>query len=102
MPNRKWTLAQLIELTDAGVSFNEIRKTCGADYRTVKRHFPDYAPFRPGGWREEGGAIRELNRQLKDLETAGKIHTKYELQARQRKLDEVRQADNADYIERRF
>lgn len=75
---------------------------CGADHRTVKKHFPNYSPFRRGGWKDEGGAIRELNRQLKDLETTGKIHTKQELQDRQRKLEEVRKADTADYIERRF
>lgn len=63
---------QLRQLVDAGVSYNEIRRTMGVDHRTVKRHFPDYAPFERGG-SGEAAVIRETNRRLREFERRGKI-----------------------------
>ena len=60
-------------LINAQVSLNEIRRTLGVDHRTVKRYFPDYRPFRRGGWRDEGGQIREANRKLREFERKGRI-----------------------------
>lgn len=64
---------QIKKLMEAGVSLSEIRRTTGADYRTVKRIDPDYRPFRPGGWKNEGGEIRETNRKLREFERKGRI-----------------------------
>lgn len=64
--------AQLRQLVDAGVSYNEIRRTMGVDHRTVKRHFPDYAPFERGG-AGEAAVIRKVNQQLNEFIERGKI-----------------------------
>ena len=64
---------RLKNLVEDGVSLNEIRRTLGVDHRTVKRYFPNYRPFRPGGWKNEGGEIRETNRKLREFERKGRI-----------------------------
>jgi hypothetical protein len=63
---------QLRKLVDAGVSLNEIRRTMGVDHRTLRRHFPDYAPFERGG-SGEAAVIREVSRGLREFERRGKI-----------------------------
>lgn len=66
----KWQALQ--QLVSVGVSYNEIRRTLRVDYRTVKRHFPDYRPFPVGGG-GEAAEIRETNRKLREFERRGKI-----------------------------
>jgi hypothetical protein len=60
-----------VELTSAGVSLNELRRTLGIDYRTVRRYKPDYRPFEVGGG-GEASVIREVNRQLRELDRTGR------------------------------
>lgn len=56
----------------AGLSYNEIRRTLGIDYRTIQRHYPDYKPFEAGGG-GDAAEIRETNRQLREFLRRGKI-----------------------------
>lgn len=56
----------------SGWSYNEIRRTLGIDYRTVKKHYPDYKPFPVGGG-GDAAIIRETNRQLSEFLSRGKI-----------------------------
>ena len=64
---------KLCAMVEDGYSINAIMKSLNMDHRTIKRYFPEYRPFRPGGWRDEGGAIRETNRQLDEFLRRGKI-----------------------------
>lgn len=56
----------------AGLSYNEIRRTLGIDYRTIRRHYPDYKPFEVGGG-GDAAEIRETNRRLQEFLRRGKI-----------------------------
>lgn len=56
----------------AGLSLNEIQRTLHIDYRTVRKHFPDYKPHEVGGG-GEAAEIRETNRQLREFLRRGKI-----------------------------
>lgn len=64
--------AALCGAVEAGLSLNEIQRQHGIDYRTVRRWFPDYRPFQPGGG-GDAAIVRETNRQLRDLEKFGRI-----------------------------
>lgn len=66
----RWQALQ--ELVAAGVSLNEIRRTLGVDYRTVRRHFEGYKPFEVGGG-GEASVIREVNRKLRELDRTGRV-----------------------------
>lgn len=61
-----------VELTNAGVSLNELRRTLGVDHRTVKRYRPGYSAFPVGGG-GDAALVREANRQLREFERRGKI-----------------------------
>lgn len=65
-------LSALRAAVNSGLSYNEIRRTLGVDYRTVKRHYPDYKPFEVGGG-GDAAVIRETNRQLQEFLRRGKI-----------------------------
>lgn len=64
--------AQIETLMRAGASLNEIKRTTGADYRTVRRIDPNYRPFEVGGG-GDAAVIRETNRQLDEFMRRGKI-----------------------------
>lgn len=59
-------------LMEQGASLNEIRRTTGADHRTVKRLNPNYKPF-PVGGAGDAAVIRETNRKLREFEKTGKV-----------------------------
>lgn len=65
-------MAALTAAVNAGLSYNEIRRTLGVDYRTIQRHFPEYKPFEAGGG-GDAAIIRETNRQLREYLRRGKI-----------------------------
>lgn len=65
-------MAHLRAAVNAGLSYNEIRRTLGVDYRTIKKHFPQYKPFEVGGG-GDAAVIRETNRQLQEFLRRGKI-----------------------------
>ena len=65
-------MKSLTAAVNAGLSYNEIRRSLGVDYRTVKRHFPGYKPYEVGGG-GEAAVIRETNRQLREFLRRGKI-----------------------------
>ena len=56
----------------SGWSYNEIRRTLGIDYRTVKKYYPDYKPFPVGGG-GDAAIIRRVNQDLREFERRGKI-----------------------------
>lgn len=62
----------LASLVSANMSLNEMRRVHGFDYRTVKRHYPDYHAFEVGGG-GDAAEIRETNRQLQEFLRRGKI-----------------------------
>lgn len=64
--------AQIETLMRAGASLNEIQRTTGADYRTVRRLDPDYKPFPVGGG-GDAAVIRQTNQQLQEFLRRGKI-----------------------------
>lgn len=64
--------ALLSALVSDGMSLNEMRRSYGFDHRTVKRHYPDYHAFDPGGG-GDAATIRETNRQLREFLRRGKI-----------------------------
>lgn len=64
--------AQIETLMRAGASLNEIKRTTGADYRTVRRIDPDYRPFEVGGG-GDAAIIRKTNQQLQEFLRRGKI-----------------------------
>ena len=71
-PERREALRIAVE---EGWSLNEIRRTTGIDHRTVKRHYPDYAPFPVGG----GGVaqeIRNANKVLNRLDNHGNVRAR--------------------------
>lgn len=66
---------ELLPLVQANASLNEIRRTIGMDYRTVRSYFPHYAPFKVGG----GGRaemIRQVNQDLSRIDEHGNISTR--------------------------
>lgn len=65
-------MAALTAAVNAGLSYNEIRRTLGVDYRTIQRHWPSYKPFEVGGG-GDAAIIRETNRQLAEFLRRGKI-----------------------------
>lgn len=65
-------MAALTAAVNAGLSYNEIRRTLGVDYRTIQRHFKGYKPFEVGGG-GDAAEIRETNRQLAEFLRRGKI-----------------------------
>jgi hypothetical protein len=69
----KWKALQ--ELVASGVSLTEIRRTLGIDYRSVRRHFPDYRPFRVGGG-GEAQIIRQVNQDLRRIDNHGNMSTR--------------------------
>lgn len=64
--------ALLASLVSSNLSLNEMRRVHGFDYRTVKRHYPDYHAFDVGG-SGDAAEIRETNRQLREFLRRGKI-----------------------------
>lgn len=73
-----------VELTNAGVSLNELRRTLGVDYRTVRRYLPDYRPFEVGGG-GEASVVREVNRKLRELDRTGRVQQNRDSGMRPRK-----------------
>lgn len=65
-------MAALQAAVNAGLSLSEIQRTLGIDYRTVKRHYPDYAPHTVGGG-GDAAVIRQVNQQLREFLRRGKI-----------------------------
>lgn len=65
-------VAALTAAVNAGLSYNEIRRTLGVDYRTIQRHWPSYKPFEVGGG-GDAAEIRETNRRLAEFLRRGKI-----------------------------
>lgn len=65
-------MAAMRAAVNSGLSLNEIQRSLGIDYRTVKKHFPDYKPFEVGGG-GDAAVIRETNRQLTEFLRRGKI-----------------------------
>jgi predicted transcriptional regulator len=63
-----------VELTNAGVSLNELRRTLGVDHRTVKRYLPGYSAFPVGGG-GDAALVRETYRQLKEFERKGRVES---------------------------
>lgn len=70
--SRPERMAALQAAVNAGLSLSEIQRTLGIDYRTVKRHYPDYAPHTVGGG-GDAAEIRETNRRLREFLRRGKI-----------------------------
>lgn len=71
-PKRWFALEQAVE---EKWSLNEIRRTLGIDYRTVKRWYPDYSAFPVGGG-GEAQKIRQVNQDLQRLDKHGNISTR--------------------------
>lgn len=69
----KW--AALQQLVASGTSLTEIRRTLGVDYRSVRRHFPDYKPFPVGGG-GEAQIIRQVNQDLQRIDNHGNMSTR--------------------------
>lgn len=65
-------MAAMQAAVNAGLSLNEIQRTLGIDYRTVRKHYPDYRPHTVGGG-GDAAVIRETNRQLTEFLRRGKI-----------------------------
>lgn len=65
----------ILSLMDQGVSLSEIRRTTGADYRTVRKLDPDYKPFPVGGG-GDAQIIRQVNQDLQRLDKHGNISTR--------------------------
>lgn len=63
---------QLLPYIQQGMSFSEIRKTTGSDYRTVRRWFPNYQPFAKGG-SGEANEIRKANGVMRDMDNFGNV-----------------------------
>lgn len=63
---------QIQALMRAGASLNEIRRSTGADYRTVRSIDPDYKPFEVGG-AGDAAVIRRVNQDLQEFLRRGKI-----------------------------
>ena len=63
---------QIQALMRAGASLNEIRRTTGADYRSVRRLDPNYRPFEVGGG-GDAAVIRRVNQELTEFLRRGKI-----------------------------
>lgn len=59
-------------MVSQGVSLNEIRRTLGVDHRTVRRHWPDYSPFPPGGG-GEANEIRKANQIMDKIDNHGHV-----------------------------
>lgn len=64
--------SQIETLMRAGASLNEIKRTTGADYRTVRGIDPDYRPFEVGGG-GDAAVIRRVNQDLQEFLRRGKI-----------------------------
>jgi len=59
-------------LVASGLSLNEMRRVHGFDYRTVRRHYPNYKPFEVGGG-GDAAVIRRTNQELQEFLRRGKI-----------------------------
>lgn len=68
---------QIEALMRAGASLNEIRRTTGADYRTIRRIDPNYKPFEVGG-AGDAAVIRRVNQELTEFLRRGKISSNRE------------------------
>lgn len=68
-PDRLDLLAKLVS---SGMSLNEMRRSHGFDYRTVKHHYPNYKPFDVGG-AGDAAVIRRVNQQLDEFLRRGRI-----------------------------
>lgn len=55
-----------------GMSLNEMRRSFGFDYRTVKRHHEGYSAFPVGGG-GEAQAIRQMNQDLQKIDKNGRL-----------------------------
>lgn len=73
--NQKERRALIESLMASGASLNEIRRTTGADYRTVRRIDPGYKPFPVGGG-GEAQIIRQVNQDLERLDKHGNLGTR--------------------------
>lgn len=61
---------QLLPLVQSGASLNEIQRTIGMDYRTVRSFFPHYKPFEVGG-AGRAADIRNANVALSRMDKHG-------------------------------
>ena len=61
---------ELLPLVRQGVSLNEIQRTIGMDYRTVRRYFPHYKPFEVGG-AGRASSLRKANHIIDNAELKG-------------------------------
>lgn len=70
--NTRQPRREVLALMEQGASLNEIRRSAGADYRTVRGIDSTYRPFEVGGG-GDAAVIRETNRQLREFLRRGKI-----------------------------
>ena len=68
-------LAKLKNLMEDGVSLNEIERTLGCSPKTVRKHFPDYRPFPPGGG-GEAAEIKKANAMLRRIDDNGRLRSR--------------------------
>ena len=66
---------RLKALVDSGASLNEIRRTVGTDYRTIRRWFPGYKGLSVGGG-GEAQVIRQVNQDLQRLDKYGNMSSR--------------------------
>ena len=67
--------ALIRSLVESRASLTEIRKTTGCDYRTVKRHFPEYEPWPVGGG-GEAAEIKKANAMLRRIDDNGRLRSR--------------------------
>ena len=71
-PDRKQLILNLMA---DGASLNEIRRSTGADYRTVRRIDENYRPFPPGGG-GEAAEIKKANAMLRRIDDNGRLRSR--------------------------
>ena len=73
-PSRHPKHKEIEALVRQGASLNEIRKTTGADPRTVKRYFPEAGwDVGGGGWAAE---IKKVEEKLRRMDRFGNVRRK--------------------------
>ena len=74
-PSRAGDRKRIEALMAQGASLNEIFRTTGSDYRTVRRLDPNYKPFPVGGG-GDAQIIRQVNQDLKRIDSTGHMSTR--------------------------